>query len=230
MSGVQHAAVGMKQATLGSGSGALTETRAYNNRAWLQSVSVANTNGTPYSLGLTYYGNGNVYTASDSQNGNWTYGYDNVNRLYTATASGHNFQYTDDPWGNMTCVDNGNLHSPCTPQGLAFNNNPQNNRITTAGYSYDLAGNLVTDNTHGYIYDAENRLACVWGTDGTCTSASAMLYLYDAARAAGGEAASQHAGRLCLRPAGKHQFGARRQPATCCAPNFTRPTAATWPR
>ena len=68
----------------------------------------------------------------------------------------------------------------CTPLGLAFNNNPQNNQITTAGYSYDAAGNLLTDNTHGYVYDAENRLTCVLGTDGTCTSASAMLYLYDA--------------------------------------------------
>jgi len=31
-----------------------------------------------------------------------------------------------------------------------------------------------------YAYDAENRLSCVWGTDGTCTSANAVLYLYDA--------------------------------------------------
>jgi len=39
---------------------------------------------------------------------------------------------------------------------------------------------MTADGTHGYVYDAENRLTCVWGTDGTCTSASAMLYLYDA--------------------------------------------------
>ncbi len=30
-------------------------------------------------------------------------------------------------------------------------------------------------------YDLENRLTCVLGTDGTCTSSTATLYLYDAA-------------------------------------------------
>ena len=52
-------------------------------------------------------------------------------------------------------------------------------RQPASGYSYDAAGNLLTDNTHHYVYDAENRITCVWGTDGTCTSASAMLYFYD---------------------------------------------------
>ncbi len=63
--------------------------------------------------------------------------------------------------------------------GLQFN--ALNNRITTSGYAYDSNGNLLTDNTHGYVYDGENRLTCVLGTDGTCTSSTAMLYFYDAA-------------------------------------------------
>jgi hypothetical protein len=130
----------------------------------------------PPSLGLTYYGNGNVYTANDSQNGSWTYGYDNVNRLQTASGNGQSFTYNvnPNPWGNMTCTNTGNL--PCTPLGLSFN--AANNQITTTGYSYDQAGNLLSDNTHGYVYDLENRITCVQGTDGTCTSASPMLYLY----------------------------------------------------
>jgi RHS repeat-associated protein len=60
---------------------------------------------------------------------------------------------------------------------LSFNS--ANNQISTSGYSYDLAGNLLTDNTHGYVYDGENRITCVRGTDGTCTSPSAVLYFYD---------------------------------------------------
>jgi RHS repeat-associated protein len=76
----------------------------------------------------------------------------------------------------MTCSNTGTL--PCTPLGFSFNS--ANNQITSTGYTYDAAGNLLSDNTHGYVYDAENRLTCVLGTDGTCTSYNAMLYLYDA--------------------------------------------------
>jgi len=39
---------------------------------------------------------------------------------------------------------------------------------------------MTADGTHGYIYDGDNRLTCVKGTDGTCTSASATVYTYDA--------------------------------------------------
>jgi RHS repeat-associated protein len=167
-----YGAVGMLQASLGN---TLSETRGYNNRTWLSSLSLSNS---VYSLGLTYYGNGNVWTANDSQNGNWTYNYDTLNRLWTAAGAGQSFTYSPDRWGNMTCTNTGNLS--CTPLGLAFNNTPQNNQITTSGYTYDGSGNLLSDNTHGYVYDGENRLTCVLGTDGTCTSASATLYLYDA--------------------------------------------------
>ena len=55
-----------------------------------------------------------------------------------------------------------------------------NNRISDAFHTYDAAGNLTADGTHGYIYDGDNRLTCVKGTDGTCTSASATVYTYDA--------------------------------------------------
>jgi RHS repeat-associated protein len=170
LSSPQYNAVGMTQAALGNG---LTETRSYNNRTWLASLSLSNS---VYSLGLTYFGNGNVYTANDSQNGNWTYGYDNVNRLHTASMTGQSFTYAPDTWGNMTCTNSGRL--PCTPAGLSFSTG--NNQISTSGYTYDQSGNLVTDNMHGYVYDLENRLACMVGTDGTCTSASAVNYLYDA--------------------------------------------------
>lgn len=43
---------------------------------------------------------------------------------------------------------------------------------------YDAAGNLYYDGTHHFFYDAENRLAQVDGTFGTCSSATAC-YLYD---------------------------------------------------
>ena len=42
------------------------------------------------------------------------------------------------------------------PMSLTFNGS---NQITTAGYRYDAAGNVVMDNVNCYTYDAENRLS-----------------------------------------------------------------------
>lgn len=111
-------------------------------------------------------------------------GYDASNRLHGASMTGQNFTYiytgdgSNGRFGNMTCTNTGN--KPCTPLGLTFN--ALNNQIATTGYSYDGAGNLLTTNTlmPKMVYDAENRLTCVQGTDGTCTSSTAMLYFYDA--------------------------------------------------
>ena len=182
LSNPQYYPYGLKQVTLGNG---LTENRNYDpNRLWLTSLQVGTT-GNPssaYSLGLGYYTNGNIYTANDSVNGNWTYQYDNVNRLQKATIGGQNFNYyytadgSSGQFGNMTCTAPSAY--ACTPLGLSFNQ--ANNQINSSGYQYDGAGNLLQDNTHGYVYDLENRITCVWGTDGTCTSYNAMQYLYDA--------------------------------------------------
>ena len=194
---------GLTQATLGNG---LTETRGYSpTRTWLTSLSV----GSVYSLGLTYYGNGNVYTAIDNVNGNWTYTYDGLNRLYTAGKSGVSLTFSPDRYGNMTCTATGG--PACTPLGLAFNNTPQNNQITTSGYSYDGAGNLLSDNTHGYVYDLENRLTCV-GVDinGNCTTTS-TYYLYDAEGQRVGKQQYDTLEDYVYGPAGAYHFGARRQ-------------------
>lgn len=177
--------VGLTQASLGNG---LTETRSYNSRTWLQNLSV----GSVYSFGLTFDGNGNVLTANDQENGNWTYQYDHVNRLQSASMTGQNFSYvytsdgSNGQFGNMTCtnsVSSANGGKPCTPAGMTFN--ATNNLIAADGlHLYDNnmsggSGNLTADGTHGYVYDLENRITCVLGTDGTCTSASATNYFYD---------------------------------------------------
>src|SRR5579863_4340599 len=65
---------------------------------FLTSVSIQS--GSVYSLGLTYEPNGNIATASDSVNGNWTYSYDALNRLLTAGQPGQAFSYVYDRYGN----------------------------------------------------------------------------------------------------------------------------------
>ena len=91
----------------------------------------------------------------------------------TSIDSGQAFTYSPDTCGDMTCTNTGNL--PCTPQGLSFNT--ATNRITTSGYNYDAAGNLLSDGTHSYVYDAENRITCVLDAYGQC-SQNAVQYLY----------------------------------------------------
>jgi len=56
--------------------------------------------------------------------------------------------------------------------------NPQNNNRVD-GFSYDAAGNLLNDGTHGYWCDAENRIIQVDGTLGNCSTGTAC-YIYDA--------------------------------------------------
>jgi RHS repeat-associated protein len=125
------------------------------------------------------WGNGNVRIANDSANGNWTYGYDHVNRLSTTAMTGQSFTYSYDRYGNMSCAFQG--LQPC----VALSFDPATNRISDPTpppprtHFYDNAGNLTADGIHGYVYDGENRLACVLGLDGTCTSATATNYFYD---------------------------------------------------
>ena len=179
--------LGLLTATLGNG---LTEARGYNlQRTWLNSVQV----GSVYSFSIpTFDGNGSVLTANDSTNGNWTYGYDSLNRLQTAVGTppqgNQNFTYYPDQYGNMYCSNSVLGGLPCTPKhgpqlNLHMNFNSKN-QIWDDGdnvYQYDAGGNLLQDGTHGYVYDLENRITCV-GVDinGNCTTTS-TYYFYDAA-------------------------------------------------
>ena len=83
------------------------------------------------------------------------YGYDGVNRLTSAAATGnslYNLAYSYDRYGNPNCVLNGNTNGPCAQ--FAYN---AANQIT--GYGYDAAGNTTYDGTYTYTWDAEGRLS-----------------------------------------------------------------------
>jgi YD repeat-containing protein len=80
-------------ATLGNG---IAETRTYNNRGRLLTIGA----GSAYSLSaMTYAGNGNVLSANDVKNGNWSYGYDDFNRLVSASGPG-SYSWAYDRYGN----------------------------------------------------------------------------------------------------------------------------------
>jgi len=127
-----------------------------------------------YSFSLGYAPNGNVLSANDSVNGNWTYGYDDFNRLSTAVATnGNSCIESYDQYGNRVSQQPYGPGNSCPGSSFSFtgNGNGNNNRID--GYSYDAAGNLLNDGQHNYTYDAENRIIQV---DGGQTAA----YTYDA--------------------------------------------------
>ena len=92
-----------------------------------------------------------------------TFTYDAVNRLTSGIAtlgSTYHLTYRYDQdgsngqYGNMTCHIDGSTNGLC-PQ---FTFNAANNRITNTGYSYYATGNLHTDGTYTYTWDAEGRL------------------------------------------------------------------------
>jgi hypothetical protein len=58
------------------------------------------TSGGTYNLSMTYSPNGDVLTANDKANGNWTYIYDDFNRLITAGKATQAFSYVYDRFGN----------------------------------------------------------------------------------------------------------------------------------
>ncbi len=162
---------GLTSDTLGDGE---TETYTYVPKLTrLQSYTATLSGTTIYSYNITSIApNGDILTANDSANGNWTYTYDAFNRLVGSNKnSGQSiFSYVYDRFGNRW-----QQNGPNSMQLTFTGNNPgspqNNNRMD--GYSYDAAGNLLNDGLHSYTYDAENHLIKV--DNGTTAT-----YVYDA--------------------------------------------------
>src|SRR4051794_21954097 len=89
---------------------------------------------------------------------NWTYGYDDFNRLSSASKTGASYTYDYDRYGNRW-HQNGPL---AFVAGFSSGNNRQD---PSNGSSYDAAGNMTNDGLgHSFTYDAENRIIQVGTT------------------------------------------------------------------
>jgi RHS repeat-associated protein len=97
-----------------------------------------------------------------------TFTYDALNRIATAAASTY-AQSSTHCWGESFTIDQyGNLtsigvisadYNGCTQDSLSVAVSSTTNRITTSGYCYDSAGNLLgQSDCFTYEYDAENQL------------------------------------------------------------------------
>jgi RHS repeat-associated protein len=138
------------------------------------------------SWGSTNSGNVTEMDAAGAQAFTRSFAYDSLNRLATLNQSGgsatgcsatFNLSWTYDAWGNRTdqTVNSGT----CNPFHATVNTKNQLVDPINNKYQYDSAGNMIQDANHTYFYDAENRLAQVDGTFGTCSTAT-VCYLYDA--------------------------------------------------
>ncbi|MGA7218825.1 MAG: RHS repeat-associated core domain-containing protein [Candidatus Sulfotelmatobacter sp.] len=110
--------------------------------------------------------NGNVQAITNclanSGNGNrsQSFTYDSLNRITSGqsagTAWGENF--TIDAWGNLysrTGITGKTYYEPLSVTALT------NNQLS--GFTYDAAGNLITNSPSTYKYDGENRLSTTGG-------------------------------------------------------------------
>jgi RHS repeat-associated protein len=113
-----------------------------------------------------YSGNGSILYANDSANGNWSYTYDDFNRLKTAAQSGQGVSYVYDRYGNRW-EQNVTAGSAPAPQYSFDANNHSDS------FNYDAAGNVIGDGSHTYTYDAENRMVAV-------DNGNTASYFYDA--------------------------------------------------
>jgi RHS repeat-associated protein len=156
LSNVHYGRFGVTGDTLGNG---LNETFGYNTLGAFQSYGTSPTS--PYTFSLGFAPDGNVTSATDNVNGNWTYSYDQFNRMTGSTQNLTPQTYVYDRYGNR--LQQGS-------SSYVFDNN---NRISGSGVTYDALGNVTNDGFHTYAYDAESRLTKV---DGNAN----LTYQYDA--------------------------------------------------
>jgi len=125
-----------------------------------------------------YAANGDLLQVNDSVTGNWTYGYDSLNRLKTAASSSGYFSGLDLAWA----YDNfGNRESQTAsgssgvsltqPEPLTFS--AGNNRADQ--FQYYANGDVRQDLQNTYLYDAEGRVCAV-----DSTLSGVTLYIYNA--------------------------------------------------
>jgi RHS repeat-associated protein len=107
---------------------------------------------------------GNVTQRTDDQ-GTASFTYDDLDRLTAADYPGtDDYAYAYDPAGNLTSIS--------TPAGTTTHTYDAADRLSDTGYLYDANGNLLSDGTRSFTYDALGRLT---GVTGPSLSASYTL-------------------------------------------------------
>ncbi|HSY36526.1 MAG TPA: RHS repeat-associated core domain-containing protein [Acidobacteriaceae bacterium] len=166
--------------TTETGSATITGTWGVDTRLRVtsyQNLSTANTEGTNYGYSLTYTPNSNVLTdaetaynpGSGAASWSWNFGYDGLNRLISAQSAGAiqlGCAWTYDPFGNRLSQAPSGTGLSCTSVNTPVN---ANNQLSNPIYSYDAAGDILTEGGNTLTYDAEGRIITGNGAFGTTT-------------------------------------------------------------
>jgi RHS repeat-associated protein len=163
-----------------TGFGGVTYSESYTKRLQPLTSSAANPSATIFSLtydfGLGAADNGNINKITNNLNANrtQTFTYDQLNRIKTAVTQGTSgstcwgLDYSYDIWANLTTVALDPSRPSCSWMTLNAGVTT-NNRVNNTGFSYDAAGNVLTDASFTYTWDAESQLK----------SAAGVNYTYD---------------------------------------------------
>ena len=153
-----------------------TMTRSYDPlRGWINQITAHKAWGSETVLDLTYsyLANGRVNAVTDAVNSGQSvssYEYDQLNRLTKATATNWALEWSYDEFGNrlsQTKVPG----SSGSPPEINLSYGESTNRITTAGYSYDLNGNLTAmPGVTNIGYDVFDRTASITKSGSTSTA------------------------------------------------------------
>ncbi|MBA2672391.1 Ig-like domain repeat protein, partial [Ramlibacter sp.] len=158
-------------------------TIGYDANGLVSSYTLGDPNGTGNAAGLlrtlTRDTAGRITGYTHTNNGtaqsglNQTFGYDNLNRLLTATVAGTSMAYSYDENGNRTSK---------TVGGTTYTNTiaTTSNRLTqtqdvggTATVTHDAAGHVTNDGTNAYTYSDRGRMG------NATTSGGTAVYLYN---------------------------------------------------
>ena len=149
------------------GNGTSTVGRTFSGDGLISQIVTAGV-----TLGYSFDNANRITGISDSSNSalTWTYGYDLVDRLTSATTSA-----ITDGW---TYDTNGNRLTQTGTTAITFSVSSTNNQLTaTSGglvrtYGYDAAGNTQSNGAYSFAYNNRGRMAS--------TNGASTLYLYSA--------------------------------------------------
>ncbi|AYQ29532.1 MULTISPECIES: Ig-like domain repeat protein [unclassified Polaromonas] len=112
--------------------------------------------------GYTHISNGTAVPALDQ-----SFGYDNLNRLISATQNGTAIQYSYDATGNRTAKAVSGTSYPNTISATSNKLTQTQDAGGTATIQHDAAGNITSDGTNTYTYTDRGRLATMINAGGT---------------------------------------------------------------
>ena len=140
--------------TLGNGVATTYTYDAQNFR--LKTLKTVKDSTTLQDLGYTFDTGGNVTGLTDTEHGNQTFGYDDIDRLTSATGNYGTITYTYNEIGNM--LSNSQVGTYSYPASGSASVRPH--AVSTAGshtYTYDNNGNMISGAGRTITYDHENR-------------------------------------------------------------------------